>query len=95
MIDIDKINKLLDDKKTFWEKHHSLDGIPSYHEKYVDPLMVALGDDEEDIKNFLRECSKDDLFYLSEMFEYIYGKFLNDDMYDFLDEMEIKAGLHN
>ena len=53
--------------------------------------MEALGNDEEDIKNFLIECSKDDLFYLSEMFEYIYGNFLNDDLYDFLNEIEIKA----
>lgn len=94
MIDKKKIEKLLKDRKTFWSGQGMTD-IPEYDEQYTEPLVEALGDDEEEIKQFLRECNKEDLLYMSEIFEHIYEKFLNDDMYDFLDEMEIKAGMHD
>lgn len=94
MVDKNKVLKLLKDRKTFWSSQGMTD-IPEYDELYLKPLIEALGDDEEEIKQFLRECDEEDLSYLCGIFEYIYEKFMNDDMYDFLDEMEIKAGLHS
>lgn len=89
MIDKKAIVELLDYRKTLSGEE------PWYEKEYLNPIIEALGDDEEEIKQFLRECNEEDLSYLCGIFEYIYEKFLNDDMYDFLDEMEVKAGLHN
>ena len=89
MIDKKAIVELLDYRKTLSGEE------PWYEKEYLNPMLEALGDDEEEIKQFLRECNEEDLSYLCGIFEYIYEKFLNEDMYDFLDEMEVKAGLHS
>lgn len=94
MIEKEKVEKLIKDRKTFWNTQ-GMTGHPKFDDLYTKPLIEALGDDEEEIKQFLRECNEEDLSYLCGIFEYIYEKFMNDDMYDFLDEMEIKAGLHS
>ena len=47
---------------------------------------------EEEIKDFLKGCRKEDLLYMSEFFENIYEKFNNDDMWQFLEEMEQRIG---
>lgn len=51
-------------------------------------MLEAIGGDEEEIKTFLAKCSKEDLLYMSEFFERIYEKFNNDNMWQFLEEME-------
>lgn len=85
-----RINELLLERKTFWKENDCLDRCHIFDEKYIKPMLEALGDDEE-IKAFLTGCNKEDLFYMSEFFESIYGKFTNDEMWDFLTEMENKA----
>lgn len=95
MINPKKVTELLNDRKTYWHQNPEATDCPIYEEKYIEPLINALGNDEEEVKNFLKNCGDEDLYWLSEIFEEIYEKFPNDDMYDFLDEMEIKAGLHN
>lgn len=82
-----EINKLLYERKTFWKENDCLDRCHIFDEKYIEPMLEALGDDEEEIKGFLRNCSKEDLGYMSEFFEYIYERF-NEDMWQFLEEME-------
>lgn len=94
MIDTEKVKKLIKDRKTFWNSQ-GMTSHPQFDELYTKPLIEALGDDEEEIKQFLCGCNEEDLSNLCGIFEYIYEKFLNDDMYDYLDEMEIKAGLHS
>lgn len=89
MIKKETIAELLEYRKTLCGEE------PWFEKEYLNPILEALGDDEEEIKQFLRECNEEDLSYLCGIFEYIYEKFMNDDMYDFLDEMEIKAGLHS
>ncbi len=95
MIDVERLKKLLNERKTFWAKNDCLDRCSIFEEQYEQPVKDALGDDEEEIKAFILDCDGDDLLYISEFFEYIYGKFTNDEMWDFLDEMEVKAGLHS
>ena len=83
-----EINKLLHERKTFWKENDCLDRCHIFDEKYIKPMLEALGDDEEEIKEFLRNCCKEDLVYMSEFFENIYERFNNEDMWQFLEEME-------
>ena len=53
-------------------------------------MIAELGDDEEEIKIFLSECSKDELSWLSEIFEYLYEKFYDDSMFEFLENLRTK-----
>lgn len=92
MIDIIRVNELLHERKTFWKENDCLDRCHIFDEKYVQPMIAALGDSEEEIKDFLKGCSKEDLLYMSEFFENIYEKFNNDDMWQFLEEMEQRIG---
>lgn len=86
--DIKRVNELLHERKTFWKENDCLDRYHIFDEKYIQPMIEALGDDEEEIKTFLVKCSKDDLLYMSEFFESIYEKFNNDDMWQFLEMIE-------
>lgn len=92
--DIKRINELLHERKTFWKENDCLDKCHIFDERYIKLMLEALGDDEEEIKEFLRDCSKENLVYMSEFFENIYGKFTNDEMWDFLTEIENKAGIN-
>lgn len=94
MVDVEKAKKLLSERGTFWEKHDCLDRCSIFDEHYKEPLIAALGDDEKSIKDFLRSCEGDDLIYMSEIFEDIYGMFTNEDMWDFLEEMENKLKMY-
>ena len=86
--DIKRINELLCERKTFWKDNDCLDRCHIFDERYVKPMLEAIGDDEEEIKEFLVECSREDLIYMSEFFESIYGRFMNEEMWKFLEEME-------
>ena len=88
MADIDKLKELLGERKTFWKENDCLDRCHIFDEKYVMPMLKAIGDNEEEIKEFLRNCSNEDLVYMSEIFEDIYERFNNEDMWQFLDELE-------
>ena len=86
MVDIIKTNELLQERKTFWKENDCLDRCNIFDEKYVEPMKKTLGDDEEEIKDFIKSCNDEDLLYMSEFFEYIYTKFTNDNMWAFLTE---------
>lgn len=59
--------------------------------KYLfNPLMEAFGDDVEEILAYLNEMETEDLAIISGCFEEIYGKFLTDEVYDALEELENK-----
>ena len=90
MINLNVINKLLQERKSFWKKNDCLDRCHIFDEKYVEPMLEAIGNNEEEIKKFLRNCSNEDLVYMSEFFEDIYERFNNEDMWQFLDELEKK-----
>jgi len=90
VINLNVINKLLQERKSFWKKNDCLDRCHIFDEKYVEPMLEAIGNNEEEIKKFLRNCSNEDLVYMSEFFEDIYDRFNNEDMWQFLDELEKK-----
>ena len=90
MINLNVINKLLQERKSFWKKNDCLDRCHIFDEKYVEPMLEAIGNNEEEIKKFLRNCSNEDLVYMSEFFEDIYERFNNEDMWQFLGELEKK-----
>lgn len=92
MINLNVINKLLQERKSFWKKNECLDRCHIFDEKYVEPMLEAIGNNEEEIKKFLRNCSNEDLVYMSEFFEDIYDRFNNEDMWQFLEEMEQRIG---
>ena len=94
MADVKRIKELLHERKTFWKGNDCLDRCHIFDEKYVQPMIAALGDSKEEIKDFLKGCSKEDLLYMSEFFEYIYGKFTDDEMWDFLTELASKSGIN-
>jgi len=90
VINLNVINKLLQERKSFWKKNDCLDRCHIFDEKYVEPMLEAIGNNEEEIKKFLRNCNNEDLVYMSEFFEDIYDRFNNEDMWQFLDELEKK-----
>ena len=55
-------------------------------------MLEAIGASEEEIKSFLINRSKEDLVYMAEFFENIYERFNNEDMWQFLEEMEQRIG---
>lgn len=69
--------------------------IPDMDKHFFIPILNALGDDENEIKNYLDSMNIHDLDYISGVFEDIYGKFMNDDMYNFLDSLENKIKKYN
>ncbi|MCH5314456.1 MAG: hypothetical protein J1E81_00980 [Eubacterium sp.] len=62
-------------------------------EEKQNELFEALGNDEDDVIEFLNSCCIDDLIYISEVFEDIYSKFPSDKMWDALEVLEHKS--HN
>jgi len=93
-VDIDETKKLLNDRKTFWKENDCLDRCSIFDEHYKEPLLAALGNDEESIRDFIRTCEGEELMYMSEVFEDIYGMFTNEDMWNFLEEMENKLKMY-
>lgn len=90
MADVNRLNELLGDRKTFRKENDCLDRCHIFEEKFQIPMLEAIGDNEEEIKEFLRNCDKEDLLYMSEFFENIYERFNNEDMWQFLETMEAK-----
>ena len=69
MINPDKINKIIEERKQ----------IPTYDDMSVmykwDELMAALGDDEDDIFNYLSSIDDDVFYWIEEIYEEIIEKF--------------------
>lgn len=77
-----------------WWKETDTQGIDV--EKYlIYPVMEAFGDDVNEILSYLNEMKIEDLEIITGCFEEIYGKFMTDDVYDALDELEDKIKKHN
>ena len=91
MIDVDKekIGGLIK-----WWTETDTQGI-DIKKYFINPVMEYLGDDEDEIKKYLFSMKIDDLACISGAFEYIYGKFMNDDMYTFLYSLESKVKKYN
>ena len=62
--------------------------------EFIEPVLEALGDDIEEILEYLNEMPVEDLGLISGCFEYIYGRFMTDDVYDALGELERKVKIH-
>ena len=55
---------------------------------FFDPLMDAFGDEEEVVKEYIRNMTDEDRDEIAGCRENIYGKFMNEDMWEFLDIFE-------
>lgn len=88
MVDSKKIDELIE-----WYKNNTL--VLDFNKLFFTPILEALGENEEEIKKYLESMNIEDLDYISGVFEDIYGKFLNDDMYDFLGTLEEKIKKYN
>lgn len=72
-----------------WWKEIDAQGIDIL-EYFFNPLMEAFGDDVDEILKYLDEMDTDDLSLISGIFEYIYGKFMTEDVWDALEKLEQK-----
>lgn len=84
-IEVNKIKAIIDERQAISPNNEVA------VEKKQDELFEALGDNEQEIRKFLNICTVDELKYISEVFEDIYRKFPNDDMWDFLEILERKV----
>lgn len=86
-IDVAKIEELIN----WWL---SIDTQGMDVEKYLlTPVMEALGDDIDEIFDFLNAMEPEDLLVISGCFEDIYRKFMTEDVWDGLEALEIKCGM--
>lgn len=83
-IEKSKIETIIDERQTI-----SPNNEVAIEEKQNE-LFEALGDNEQEIKDFLNSCDVSHLKYISEIFEDIYRKFPNDDMWNCLEFLETK-----
>lgn len=72
-----------------WWKETDTQGIP-YVKYFIEPLMKAFGDDVDEILEYLDNMDVKDLDFISGAFEYIYGKFTTEDVWDALEKLEQK-----
>ena len=72
-----------------WWKETDTQGM-NITKYFIDPLMEAFGEDVEEILAYLNTMEVDDLEEISGCFEEIYGKFMTDEVYDALEELEEK-----
>lgn len=75
--------------------YREIEGIPDIDEFFLIPILDALGDNENEIKIYLDSMNIKDLDCISGVFEDIYGKFLNDDMFAFLGMLRKKIKQYN
>lgn len=74
MIDAKKIQKIISERK----KAHIND--PDIEKKYWIPLLNALGEDEDDIIDYLESLEDDVASWFSEIYEEVIEKFPSDEM---------------
>ena len=87
--EVREVNKKEVDSLISWYREmrgHELD----YEELFFEPLLEAFGEDIDEILKFLNEMDIKDLEMISGCFEDIYGKFMTDEVYDALGELEEK-----
>lgn len=75
---------IMNNLKTMQELHLEDD---LHFQECKNRIMESIGDDEDAVKDFIKSLDGDDLGYMTSVFEDIYGKFMNDDMYDFLENI--------
>lgn len=69
-----------------WKKDMKcINGMEDY---YWEPLTALLTKDEEDTINFLKECSDEQVYHISEVFDQISDKFQSKEFVDFLKELQ-------
>lgn len=61
---------------------------------FFNPLLEALGNDINEILKYLNNMDLKDLDRISGVFENIYEKFMTDEVYDALGELEDKLKAH-
>ena len=88
MVDSKKVLSLI----SWYRKNGS---VPDMDENFFYPILDALGDNENEIKIYLDSMNIKDLDCISGVFEDIYGKFLNDDMFAFLGMLRKKIKQYN
>ncbi|WP_142414400.1 hypothetical protein [Hathewaya massiliensis] len=81
-----------DRKKIFslieWRK--GLECINGMEDYYWEPLTTLLTKNEDDTIGFLRECSDEQIYWISEVFEDISDKFQSKRFLEFLKELQYK-----
>lgn len=81
-MDKNKIESLIEWRK----KSETIDDV----KYFIEPLMKAFGDDVDEILKYLNNMDVEDLDFISGTFEYIYGKFTTEDVWDALGKLEQK-----
>ena len=74
MIDFERIKEIIEERK----KAHIND--PDIEKKYWIPLLNALGDDENEIIEYLNELDDDTVSWFSEIYEEVVSKFPSKEM---------------
>lgn len=86
VVNKDRIKELID-----WYNNEVIGGEYFYLERdFFVPIMEALGDDVDQILEYLNEMDVDDLDTISGCFEDIYGKFMTEEVWDALEKLENK-----
>lgn len=81
MVNIDRLEELI-----AWRKEVGISYLDIY-DSFVNPVMDALGEDVEEILEFLNALEDDNLEIMSIVFEDIYKKFTTDEVWDALGEL--------
>lgn len=81
-MDKDEIESLI----KWWKENETIDDI----KYFFNPLMEAFGDDVDEILKYLDSMDTEDLSLISGIFEFIYGKFMTEDVWDALEKLEQK-----
>ena len=84
MIDVNEIKQL-----TKWIIEHPR-WCWNYQEQFADPFMKAVGEDRKGLEEYLSKRDAGELCKISGVFEEIYKKWMDEDMWDFLDGLERK-----
>ncbi len=72
-----------------WWKESDTQGM-DVDKYFLEPLTEALGDDIDAILKYLDSMDVETLDYISGCFEFIYGKFTTDEVWDALEKLEEK-----
>jgi DNA-directed RNA polymerase subunit H (RpoH/RPB5) len=84
-MDIEEVKGLLEWAKT------SDPNYPWMERDFYDPLLIALGDDEEEVIRFIKDADENAQLWLSDIIEELQDKFPSEEMKAVLDELEEKT----
>ncbi len=85
-MDEEKVKSIIEEGRDNYEVVFCLDCEKYFYE----PLMEAFGDDVEEILSYLDKLDEETLDFISGCFEYIYGKFMTDEVWNALEKLEEK-----